>query len=899
MPLAEVAYTQPMPPRSHRFGLALWCLLGASVVAPSSAKAGNGGEARSIVREPDRPYGVVAGEADASAVVQNPANLAYLRGFNAVLDFAFNTRVSGRRGNGGGIFAAVPLPWQILALGVGVQGMWREQVTTGGTFVTADDPYGKFSVAVALPLMRWAPGLALGFQYSRMFSGSNELASGINQLDLALSWRANRFLSLALVARNLNAPRLGPAGRALPVLDPEIALRPLGDPRLEFAFGMRTRLGPGARDGDDPEASTSALASPEAQILGWALQPRGRVLFGSRGVRAYVEAERVAYFDDTLIEPDNAVRISAGLQFDTPHVGVTAGPSTALGTRNGEPLHGAAARLRLSHERYTEVLPVRPRRVTRISLAGKSNDRELAELVWTIDDLARRRGGVMLVEVQGTGFGTAQLEELREALLRFRDGGGKLVVYLEGGTLSHYFLASVADRIIAHPHAALSIIGLATRTLYWGELLRRLGVEAEFVRIAEYKGTPEVWSRAGPTAPVAEAERVLLTDLWNHLVRVIGQARARDPAVVSAWVDAAPWQPSDAARRGIVDELAWPDELDAKLEAWLGRRVRIESPSKAPTRPGGWRDPAHVAILHVSGGLVTGESLKIPLLGIELAGSETLTKQIAKLRENRDVKAVVVRIDSRGGSVRASEEIARELDRVREHKPVVISMGRVAASGGYYVATAGQYIFADATTITGSIGIYYPKLDLSGLLAKVGVHAELGSIGDRALMRSYWKPYSEDERAAAMAGIQAAYEVFIERVAKARAMTPEAADAVARGRIWSGVRATEVGLVDRYGGMHEAVDRAARMAELPVADGELPVRHYPPPPTILEQLRTLFGLDLSLPLGSLASVDPLGGQALSFADPVLRTLRLLPPALWHASGPEALAITAYHLDIQG
>lgn len=900
-----------MPPARgslRRWALVMGLLGGGALVVPQSAWAGNGGEGRSVLRDPDRPYGVVAGEADASAVVQNPANLGYLAGFNAIVDFAASLRTSGRRGDGLGIFAAVPLPWHILALGVGVQAMWRTQVTGGGTIATADDPFGKFTIAAALPLMRWAPGLSLGVQYSRLFSGTNALLqAGVNQIDLGVSWRANRYLSVAVVARNLNAPWLGSSGiRVLPVIDPEIALRPFGDPRLELAFGMQTAV---AHLNSD---SGGLRCHAEPQIRGCSLQPRARVLGGARGVRVYVEAEGVGYLADDLSNQWLALRVSAGLQFDTPHFGIAAGPTFGALTNLDGP-HGVNGRIRVSHERYTDVLPTRPRRVTRISLAGKDDDRELADVVWTIDELAARRGGVILVETRGTGFGTAALEEVRAALQRFSDNGGKIAVYLDGGGLSHYFLASVADRIIAHPHTALSIIGLSTRTLYWGELLAKLGIAAEFVRIAEYKGTPELWGRAGPSAPVAEANRVFITDVWNHLVRVISLARARDPSVISDWVDAAPWTPKAARERGIVDELAWPDELDAELEAWLGRRVRIEPPPKAPVRngdpfgapgePGDWGTPAHVAVLHVSGSLVVGESVKIPLLGIELAGSETLTREIEALRDDRDVKAVVVRIDSRGGSVRAAQDIARELDRTRERKPVVISMGEVAASGGYYIATGGQYIFADATTLTGSIGVYYPKLDLSGLIDKLGVHADISAIGDRATMRSYWKPYSQDERDAAMAGIRTTYDTFIDRVAAARAMTPEAADAVARGRIWSGVRAMEVGLVDRCGGLREAVDRAARMAELPVLVGSPPpIRHYPPPPTILEQVRSLFGLDLSLPLGSAKaapSIDPVTGSALGFADPILRTLALLPAALWYESGPEALAIEAYQLEIEG
>jgi protease IV len=881
-------------------------LVAALLVSRSGpAVAGNGGEARSLLREPDRPYGVVAGEADASAVVQNPANLGYLRGFNGILDFSANTRASGRRGNGVGVFAALPLPFDFLALGLGVQGMWRAQAQAGITnHVSADDPFGKFSVAAAVPLMRWAPGLSLGFNYSRLFSPTNAYAVGTNQFDLGLSWRANRFLVLALVARNLNAPRLEGV-RMAPVLDPELALRPFGDARLEFAVGMRTRFG--------------LAANP--QLFEFPLQPRGRVLFGARGIRAYVEAERIAYFPDDSdrgIDPYDAIRVSAGLVFDTPHFGITAGPNlgaaSSLGSAGGgrDGLQGASGRLRVSQERYTEVIPVRPRRVTRITLAGLRTDRDLAELVWTLDDLARRGGGVVLVEPRGTGLRLAQLEELREALLRFQAGGGKVVAYLEGGGVSAYFVAAIADRILAHPNVTLDITGFATRTFYWAALLERLGAKAEFIRIAEYKGTPERFSDTGPSAPVAEANRILLTDVWNHSVRLIGQARARDPAVVAGWIDQAPWQPAAARKRGIVDDLAWPDELDAKLEAWLGRRVRIEAPPRAPARTSDWSDPAHVAILHISGNLVVGESAVIPLLGIELAGALTLTQEIAALRADRDVKAVVVRIDSRGGSLLASEEIARELDLLRARKPVVISMGNVAASGGYHIATAGGYIYANATTITGSIGVFMPKIDLSGLLTKLGVDVDILAIGDRATLRSWWKPYSEDERAATLAGLQASYDRFIDRVAAARGMTPAAADALARGRLWSGARAIEVGLVDRYGGMHEAVDRAANMAGLLSRPGEgVQIRHYPAPPTLVERIRALFGLELPLPLGSLGSLgqggragtgalaDPLTGRALSFADPTLRALQLLPASLWLSAGPEALAVGDFLIEIDG
>src|SRR5690606_29956890 len=195
-----------------------------------------------------------------------------------------------------------------------------------------------------------------------------------------------------------------------------------------------------------------------------------------------------------------------------------------------------------------------------------------------------------------------------------------------------------------------------------------------------------------------------------------------------------------------------------------------------------------------------------------------------------------------------------------------------------------------------------PKIDLSGFLDKISVHVDILAIGDRATMRSWWKPYSDDERAAVLADQQVSYDRFIERVAAARAMTPEAADAVARGRIWSGARAMEVGLVDRYGGMHEAVDRAAQMAGLQGRGEAVMVRHYPAPPTLIERVRTLFGLSIPLPLGAARNageVDPLTGRALGFADPLLRTLRVLPASLWYSAGPEPLALGLCDVEIDG
>ncbi len=844
----------------------------------------NEGEARNLLREGDRVYSVVAGEADGSATVQNAANLGFLRGVNGILDASFTAPAARRRGSAVGAFVGIPLPWQIAALGFGYQYLWPVQPGQAGAIpnddlARADEGFNKASFALAIPFERWVRGFSVGLTYSRLFSRGNYWAAGVNQVDVGVSWRANRVLALGLVARGLNQPRVDadvagvlqdPAIAQMPiVLDPEVALRPFGKSGLELALGTRI--------------STAEPAI--GRFAEFAFQPRGRVLVNLDGVRVFAEAERFAFQRELVGEPEDALRISAGLGFDLGHVGVAGGANLGV-AGNTSVFDGGSARVRISQERYPGVR-TRPRKVTRFEMSKYRGDRGTYRLVRQLDALADAGGGVVLLEMRGVRFSYAQAEEVREGLLRLRARGGVVVAYLQGGNLGTYFLASAADRIIAHPHQALSIVGMSIRTFYYGELLARLGARAEFLRIAEYKGTPDVYSRDTASEPVAAQRRLMLMDVWNHVLRLIARERGHEALVVDEWIDAAPHRPPAAMTLGIIDAMAWPDELDESLEGWLGRKVRIAPPDKSPRQAAAWGPPQHVAILYVDGDLVTGPSATIPVLGIKLAGSETLAKQARKLGKDPNVKAIVVRIDSRGGSVTAAQEIARELDLAAAKKPVVISFGTTAASGGYYVATAGDYIFADATTRTGSIGIFYPKVDLSGTLEKLSIGVDIESFGQNATLRSWWKPYSQSERETAMRGIQEGYDVFVERVARARSMTPEQVDRVARGRVWSGVRAVDEGLVDAYGGLREAVIRARRMAGMRADEGG--VREYPPVPGPLDQLRALFGLSLDLPLG-IGDRAPTSGAMALLPLPLREALTRLPAALWIAEVPEPLAI---------
>lgn len=884
--------------RSH-----LW-LAGALVAGaaglPGQAWAGpNDGEGRSILRDTDRIYSTVAGEGDGASTVENPANLGYLEGVNGVVDIAWTDLESRRRGTGGGAMLGVPIRLRLggitlddhlFSVGLGYQYFSPIQPDSGvgeeDSPQSWDDPYSKVTLAVALPLQRWVRGLSLGMSYSRLISGRNFHAEGTNQFDVAASWWPIRFLALGMVARGVNVPQTGPDDNVIQsfVIDPEIAVRPLGTRVLELAAGVRY----------------APLIAGEPRFETFPAEPRGRLVIRGGPAQVFVSAERFSWFSPEPIgEPDqeNAVRLTAGVGLDLPHVGAAMGMLAQAGGRRAFSADGTAARLRVSQERYPG-LDVAPRRVTRIQLSAYGGEAGLWEVVQLLDRESERSGAVLL-ELEGLPYGWAQIEELREAILRHRLRGGNVYAYLEGGGLRQYFLASAASKIIAHPTDSLEIVGMRIEAFYFEQLLHKLGARAEFVRIAEYKAVPESFERMSASDPVGAQRMLLSTDIWNRVLRTVARERGHDPLVIKRWIDEAPHFPPRALREGIVDALAYPDELDARLEELEQHRVRIEKPPRQRRHRSTLGPLPRVAVLDISGDLYDSESFEIPLLGRKVAGSYTLTKTIEALRDDAGVRAIVVRCNTPGGSVSAADAIAHELDLTRQVKPVVVSMSSSCASGGYYIATAGQYIYTDATTVTGSIGIFFPKLDLSGTLEMLGVGMDRVDFGKHAGMRSWWKAYTVEERAAVFQDLQDSYSIFVGRVARARNMSLARVDDVARGRIWSGVRAVEVGLADAYGDLRSAIGRARTIAGLDPDEGE--VVFYPEPPSVLENLRRVFGLDIPGPFGGQARSGSFSAAARSgsflLPSPVLRALSRLPVNLWLADGPVPLALGEQTIEI--
>ncbi|MCR9160521.1 MAG: signal peptide peptidase SppA [Nannocystaceae bacterium] len=872
-----------------------WLALAALVAAASPTAQANPGEGatRAITRDAERPYTVVAGEGDGSSTVVNPANLGYLNAVNGVVDLGWTVRDARRRGSGVGAFVGVPIPGArsarrlglggpALSLGFGYQYLSPLQpdapVSEPDSPTQVDNPYSKVTAAVSLPMMRWARGLSLGLSYSRLVSVGNFHANA-HLLDLGLGYHASRFLALGLVAHTVNVPRTGPEDGnryAQPfVLEPEIAVRPLGTPQVELAGGVR--WAPAVPD-DGPGRLKTFVAEPRA---------RASVQFGP--AKIFAQADVMRYLppvaDDA--EARAAARITAGVEFIDSNFGVAAGLLSTASGRRPFSVDGGVTRIRLSAERY-DGLEAAPRRVTRIRLSRNRGERGLWAVIRELDQAARQQG-MVLIETRGLSFGWAQAEELREAIRRARLSGARVLAYLEGGGLRSYFVASAAETIIAHPNTSLAIVGMRVETFFFADLLAKLGAKAEFVRIAEYKSVPESYEQSQPSPPSDRQRRQLHTDTWNHVLRVIAEDRGQDPRSVKRWIDAAPLRPQRAQRDGVIDRTAFPDELDETLETLLGRKVRIEEPPEQAFHEHDFGPRPRVAVLLVEGDISDSKSFEIPIIGRKVAGSVTLTKQIERLREDKNVKAVVVRCNTPGGSVKASDDIARELDLTDAVKPVIVSMSNACASGGYYVATGGRFIFADATTKTGSIGMFYPKIDISGTLDKLGIEVDQITYGKHAAMRSWLKPYSDDERGAVLQSLQDGYALFTQRVARARQMTLARVNDVARGRVWSGVRARQVGLVDRHGGLTDAVDRALAITSLDRSSVE--VVFYPEEPSTLENLRRVFSFDLPFVRGggtAFSEMRRMGGYGLSGT--LLGALARLPVGLWLGDGPVPLAL---------
>jgi protease IV len=440
----------------------------------------------------------------------------------------------------------------------------------------------------------------------------------------------------------------------------------------------------------------------------------------------------------------------------------------------------------------------------------------------------------------GYGSGFAAVAELRAALREVSKAGKPVRAYFDEAGAAELHLASVADEIVLNPFGLIILPGLASEPMFYGDAFERWGVGVQVTRTGKYKGAIEPFTRRDLSPENREQLTVLLEDLWKNLRDDIARAREITPEKLQALVDAEGLISSELANDlGLVSSVAYRDEILARLREDTGvganepfAQISLRDYLKTvPAATPSGRGDRRIAVVYAEGEIVDGEGY----LG-EIGGA-SYARELRALREDDEVAAVVLRVNSPGGSASASEEILRELRLLAAQKPLVVSMGSYAASGGYWIAAFGERIFAQPSTVTGSIGVFGVQFDLERLAGSVGLTWDRVQIGEKAGMLTAARPKTEAELAVFQRLVDRTYAEFLQRVSEGRKLDVAAVHQIAQGRVWSGTQAVALGLADELGGLDAAIAHAAQRAGI---EGEPDLQEYPGIRPIADVFSDLF-----------------------------------------------------------
>ncbi|MCK4283083.1 MAG: signal peptide peptidase SppA [Candidatus Brocadiae bacterium] len=477
----------------------------------------------------------------------------------------------------------------------------------------------------------------------------------------------------------------------------------------------------------------------------------------------------------------------------------------------------------------------------------------------------------IIVKIGSLGAGWAKAQEIRGALLQCREEGKDVICYLEGGRNVGYYLATAGGRIVLPPAGHLMLLGVRAECLFLKGLLDKIGVKGEFVQAGSYKTAGETLTRQEPSPEFRESVEGILRDYYEQLLDGIAEGRDIPVSRAARLVKNGPFTASQAREAGAVDDVMFYDELLADLRDRHGGEVAVESDYGRKSRPDPFKPGAMsffsmlmgaaqprrvrpagpaIAVIYAVGPIVRGDVEGLGF-GQDLVASTAFIKTIRGAVADENVKAIVVRVDSPGGSALACDAIWRELRLADQKKPVIASLSDVAASGGYYIAAGARKIFAEPGCLTGSIGVFTGKLVLSGLCEKIGLNVVVMEQGGRTGIMSPFSEFSQDERRKLETLVRDTYDTFLARVAETRPdMSAEDLDRAAQGRLWTAKQAKENGLIDSLGGLRAAIAAAKEAAGIP-ADQRVYVLELPRPRSLVELL--LFGKEdeaRALPLWS-------------------------------------------------
>ena len=457
------------------------------------------------------------------------------------------------------------------------------------------------------------------------------------------------------------------------------------------------------------------------------------------------------------------------------------------------------------------------------------------------------RIGAVMLDIDFPGIGWGKADELRDAVKEFRSSGKPVYAYMEIGTNREYYIATAADKIYLPPSGDIYINGFAAEAMFYKGSLDKLGVEADVIQIGpKYKNAPDRYTKKEMGEGQREVINALLDEYFTRFTAAIAESRKKSVDDVKALVDGAPYNANQAKALGLIDDALYRDQVDNDLKAKLGykdddklRTIGGGEYRETPSDSLGLNKGEKVAVIYASGAINVGRSSGGPLSG-DMVGSDTLVEAINDAADDKSIKAIVLRVDSPGGSALASDLMWHAIENAKAKKPFVVSMSDVAASGGYYIACNANKIVAEPSTVTGSIGVFMGKPVVRGLYDWLGITNEYVMRGKNAGIFRETEKWTPEERAKMEAQTNSIYfDNFVPKVAKGRNKTAEDVNSIAQGRVWTGTQAKANGLVDEFGGLEKAIDIAKELATLP-ADKDVKRVVFPAPRPLLE---TLFGGD--------------------------------------------------------
>ena len=461
----------------------------------------------------------------------------------------------------------------------------------------------------------------------------------------------------------------------------------------------------------------------------------------------------------------------------------------------------------------------------------------LADMRTTLDIIGNDpRVRTVILRFGSLQAGLSTLYSLRRLLLDLRAKGKRLIAWLPAAGIHDYYLASACDEVILPQAGRLFVLGLRFEAMFLKDALALAGIEADFETIAEYKVSPDTFRRSTMSEPHREMLDGILDSAFGEIVAAIAEGRGLDETQVRELIDAMPLTAAEAVEVGLADAVLYEDELPTHLSSddVAAPLLTWREAARWLRRPIKWSTRQRIGVVSLEGVIVPGRSRRIPIpvpvpipLGTQ-AGADTVVQALRSAEADARIAAVIFHVETPGGSALASDLIWREVYRLRERKPVVVLMGEQATSGGYYVAAPANHIVARPTTLTGSIGIWSGKFAFAGLYGKLGIGREAVQRGAMAGLYSEIAPFSEAERGRVRRDLGAGYTLFKTRVAQGRKMTEEHVEEIARGRVWTGAQAREIGLVDELGDLNTALTMAKELAGLELEREYTIVQVHPP-----------------------------------------------------------------------